>query len=237
MIYNINNCPPNCQGIYKIEFPNGKSYIGLSNNIPRRIKEHNFDRRQPLLFRAIQKYGKIEQFEILEIMDNPTRQRLMERECFWIAHFESNNLDKGYNLTPGGDGYMSMFNPSARFNASELCDIHEMLLDMSISENKISKLYNCSEATIQRINQGHNYFNPNWDYPIRKEKKSQSGESNHNAKFSNSQIQSIYLDLADSKLSMKKLSQKYGCAPSTISAINLGKTYGQSNISYPIRKK
>lgn len=28
-------------GIYKINFPNGKSYIGLSNNIARRLKEHN----------------------------------------------------------------------------------------------------------------------------------------------------------------------------------------------------
>ena len=28
-------------GIYKINFPNGKSYIGLSNNIERRINEVN----------------------------------------------------------------------------------------------------------------------------------------------------------------------------------------------------
>ena len=31
----------NISGIYKIDFPNGKSYIGQSQNIYRRILEHN----------------------------------------------------------------------------------------------------------------------------------------------------------------------------------------------------
>ena len=36
---------PKVAGIYKINFPNNKCYIGLSNNIPRRMKEHNRDKR------------------------------------------------------------------------------------------------------------------------------------------------------------------------------------------------
>lgn len=44
MIYNLDNCPI-VQGVYKINFPNGKSYIGISNNILRRIHEHNNDKR------------------------------------------------------------------------------------------------------------------------------------------------------------------------------------------------
>lgn len=43
--YNLDNCPNNISGIYLISFPNGKIYIGLSNNIKRRIKEHNLDSR------------------------------------------------------------------------------------------------------------------------------------------------------------------------------------------------
>ena len=35
-IYKIENCPNHVSGIYKINFPNGKCYIGLSNNIRRR---------------------------------------------------------------------------------------------------------------------------------------------------------------------------------------------------------
>lgn len=40
-------------GIYQILFPNGKSYIGLSNDIKRRIKEHYLDNRQPYLYNAL----------------------------------------------------------------------------------------------------------------------------------------------------------------------------------------
>ena len=31
----------NISGIYKLDFPNGKSYIGQSQNIYRRISQHN----------------------------------------------------------------------------------------------------------------------------------------------------------------------------------------------------
>lgn len=43
-VFNLTNCP-NIAGIYKINFPNGKCYIGLSNNILRRMKEHEHDKR------------------------------------------------------------------------------------------------------------------------------------------------------------------------------------------------
>ena len=39
--FNLFNCPK-VAGIYKINFPNGKCYIGLSNNIPRRMKDNLF---------------------------------------------------------------------------------------------------------------------------------------------------------------------------------------------------
>lgn len=35
-------------GVYKINFPNGKSYIGISNNMYRRMLEHNNDFRNQL---------------------------------------------------------------------------------------------------------------------------------------------------------------------------------------------
>ena len=47
-------------GVYKITFPNNKVYIGISNNIYRRMLEHNTDFRNNLpLEKARQKYGKI----------------------------------------------------------------------------------------------------------------------------------------------------------------------------------
>ena len=101
-VFNLRNCPV-VAGIYKINFPNGKSYIGLSNNIPRRIKEHNKDKRQPMLYAAIQKYfdGKVPEFEILEVIPADEREKLLEREFYYIQLFHSDKKDKGYNLTAG----------------------------------------------------------------------------------------------------------------------------------------
>ena len=42
-IYKIEDIPNHLWGIYKINFPSGKSYIGLSTNIKQRIKQHNED--------------------------------------------------------------------------------------------------------------------------------------------------------------------------------------------------
>ena len=76
--FNLFNCPK-VAGIYKINFPNGKCYIGLSNNIPRRMKEHNKDKRQPILYSAIQKYfnGVIPEFEILEVINTNNKKKLL----------------------------------------------------------------------------------------------------------------------------------------------------------------
>lgn len=237
MTYNLKNCPL-MAGIYKINFPNGKSYIGLSNNILRRIKEHNHDKRQPVLFNAIKKYGRINEFEVLEVISNISdRQKLKEQEEYWISIYNTNNKDLGYNLTPGGDSYMTLYNPNGLFSESDLINLKEDLLDSTLSFKQIAVLYNCCEATIQRINVGLNYFNENWEYPVRKQKKSQSGENNHNALFSQNMIFEIYKDLSDNSLSLKKIGEKYGCAETTISAINTGKSYKQNGYDYPIRKQ
>lgn len=236
-IYNLKNCPLT-GGIYKINFPNGKSYIGLSNNILRRIREHNYDKRQPVLFNAIKKYGCITEFEILEIINNTSdRKRLKEQEEYWISVYSTNDKTLGYNLTPGGDSYMKLYNPNGLFSEADLINLKEDLLNPTLSFKEIAALYNCCEATIQRINVGFSYFNSEWNYPIRKQKKSQAGEKNHNALFSQEIIFKIYEDLRNNQLSLKQIGEKYNCAQTTISAINTGKSYQQANQEYPIRKQ
>lgn len=113
--YNLDNCPNNISGIYLISFPNGKIYIGLSNNIKRRIKEHSLDSRQPVLFSAIQKYGKIYEFDILGKIDSQNRELLLQKEIEYIKKYNSNDKTFGYNLTPGGNSYMKIYNPNALF--------------------------------------------------------------------------------------------------------------------------
>lgn len=64
-------------GIYKLNFPNGKIYIGLSNDIKRRMYEHNNINRLKNHYNtpcdlAIQKYGRFEEIEILEYVEDPS---------------------------------------------------------------------------------------------------------------------------------------------------------------------
>ena len=89
-------------GIYKItKISNGKSYIGQSNNIERRFKEHQQKgslSRIPLDI-AIQKYG-IHAFTY-EILEECPLDKLNEREQYWISYYDT--INNGYNCLPGGE--------------------------------------------------------------------------------------------------------------------------------------
>lgn len=79
---------------------NGKVYIGQSKFNPDQNKDYlgsGF-----ILLRAITCYGK-ENFskEILEECE--TREKLCERERFWISTFKSNMRGIGYNICEGGE--------------------------------------------------------------------------------------------------------------------------------------
>ena len=89
-------------GIYKIENKiNGKIYIGQSNNIQRRIKEHQIkgaSSRIPVDV-AIQKYGK-DNFTYT-VIEETTIDKLNQAEEFWINYF--NSIETGYNCSKGGE--------------------------------------------------------------------------------------------------------------------------------------
>lgn len=87
---------------------NGKVYIGQTCRFSRRKAQHLHDTRRGRylhkpLCRAFAKYGEEAfEFEILE--ECATLELTNEREKHWIAVFDSYNLEKGYNLTQGGEG-------------------------------------------------------------------------------------------------------------------------------------
>lgn len=89
-------------GIYKItKKQNGKSYIGQSNNIERRIKEHQTKGKTSRIpvDAAIEKYG-IEAFTY-EIIEECSLNKLNEWEQYWIKYYNTKN--NGYNCNDGGD--------------------------------------------------------------------------------------------------------------------------------------
>jgi hypothetical protein len=95
--------------IYKIEFPNGKNYIGLTTtSLEQRKKEHkscakNGDTK--CLYNALRKYDMIDTFELIQIDTANTIEELCEKEMKYILEYNSYyQNDKGYNMTYGGEG-------------------------------------------------------------------------------------------------------------------------------------
>lgn len=234
----INECQNNVSGIYKINFPNGKVYIGKSVNIKQRIKEHNSDTRQEVLYLAITKYFKnnIEEFEILEECE---REMLSEREKYWIKYYNSNLKEKGYNLTEGGDGAaLGTLNASACFSEEDLKSIVKILQETEIPMYKIAEEFGCNRITIERLNAGETYYNSNLTYPIRQQKYvPKSGVLNGNSSLTQTELNSLIYDLKNTNIYMKDLSKKYKVSQSVITNINTGKRYFDETLEYPIRKK
>lgn len=92
--------------VYRHIFPNGKSYIGITKQLPVRrwCNGHGYD-KQPKMANAIRKYG-VENI-IHELLDCClTFDEAKEAEKKYIAKF--NTITNGYNITKGGDGRLGV---------------------------------------------------------------------------------------------------------------------------------
>lgn len=91
-------------GIYKIQNKqNNKIYIGQSNDIERRIKEHcspsRYKQSRIPVDIAIYKYGK-ENFTY-EVLEECSINELNTREEYWIKFYDA--VNQGYNCSYGGE--------------------------------------------------------------------------------------------------------------------------------------
>lgn len=172
----------------------------------------------------------------MEKIDSQNRELLLQKEIEYIKKYNSNDKTFGYNLTPGGNSYMKIYNPNALFSESDLNSIKEDLEREVLTEKEIAEIYNCCQNTIQQINTGKTYPNSKWDYPLRKNEKLQYGENNPNNKIKDNQIERIIAVLNNTDLSMKEIAKQENRSPSLISSINNGKTHYNSDYNYPIRK-
>ena len=88
-------------GIYQIRNTvNGMIYIGSSINIAARWREHKYDlnmnkHRNQHLQSAYNKYGKDAfVYEVLEVLDEGSKEKQFEREQYWIDLKEACNKKK-----------------------------------------------------------------------------------------------------------------------------------------------
>lgn len=102
--------------IYSIKnLINNKIYIGMSVNVEERWSRHKtlfkkgggLEANKPL-YLAFQKYG-IENFAF-DIIEKCSPEELSEKEKYYIKKYDCcilDGYDKGYNLTRGGEGYLT----------------------------------------------------------------------------------------------------------------------------------
>ena len=95
--------------VYKIPFPNGKHYIGITNtSIEQRKKQHKCSAKNGntrYVYNAIRKYNMVDTLELIEIDTADTLEELCEKEKKYIIEYNSYYMNKnGYNMTHGGEG-------------------------------------------------------------------------------------------------------------------------------------
>jgi len=95
--------------IYKIQFPNGKHYIGLTTtSIEQRRKEHTRCAKSgdtKCLYIALRKYNMVDTFELIVIDTGDTLEELQYMEIEYIISYNSYYKNGyGYNMTHGGEG-------------------------------------------------------------------------------------------------------------------------------------
>lgn len=224
---------------------NGKHYIGQTNNLQKRYNGHKSESFNPkasgywLPFHcAIRKYG-IENFsfDILEeIMDGESQNFINEREQYFIQYYNSLKDNNGYNVTIGGDGcpkpplsYEEKLERSKLFTGKEIQDIQQRLLNDEEFDD-IEKIYSpkLKRTFLVNINTGTNFYNPDFNYPLKKNAKS---------RFSQKEIQEIKTMIKQG-LTYKTIQDKFGIkSPGYISMINSGKYFYDKNETYPLCDK
>ena len=238
MILNIDKIP-SITGIYKLNYENGKIYIGQALNIKARALEHNSKNIQ-VCDKALKKYNAI--LTVLQ-KDIPIDQ-LDIIETYWINKFESYEKEKGYNILIEGNasGKRGIENPNAVLNKQQLIEIIDLLkYHHELSIKDIAEKYNVSYSVIFRISNGTAYYQENLLYPLRRfnhsSMKKNTVEDYH---ISEQDIINLKEDLKyrwDLKIETD-LIKKYNLPLKIIRDINNGRKFDFiGNYNYPIRKK
>jgi group I intron endonuclease len=210
--------------IYKLtNLINGKIYIGQTNNLERRLKEHLYDkRRNKPIHNALIKHGR-ENFSLEVIYYG---ENYNEEEKKWIAFYESNNKEKGYNIQEGGQDSSGENNPMAKITQEKAEEVIDLLLNTKLSYDEIAEKANLDKRYIQHINHGEAWSNIKYTYPLRK----------FLNKLTNEKVQEIISLLKDESKSIDDIVEITEVKRHTILNINKGKAYIQDSETYPIKE-
>lgn len=211
-------------GIYKItKIQNGKSYIGKSNDIERRFKEHQTKGKTSKIpvDEAIEKYG-VNAFTY-EIIEQCSLEDLNECEQHWIKYYNTKN--NGYNCNDGGDAATyGENNGRSKLTEEDVVEIRKAY-NNHLKQKDVYKKYEdkISFGYFQNLWQGRSWAHimpevfteENKKYYIYQNSKGQNGASAKltdeevlliRKRYVNETAKSIYVDYKD-KMSFQTLQQ------------------------------
>lgn len=202
---------------------NGHKYVGQTNNIERRKREHLVNAFNPnskeynyLFHVKLREYG--EDNFIFSILEETTEDKINDAEKFWIKEMHSQVSENGYNLTEGGD------QPPTNFiYKKDIVEIKEAIKN-EIPYSEINQKYQISIPHISSINHGIYYYDENEVYPLYKYYNNED------------EVNLIKNLLTQTDKPMTKIAEETGMAYSTIKKINSGDLQYDKNQSYPLRK-
>ena len=204
MILKIKDLKDNMSVIYKINYKNGNFYIGLTNNLKRRMSEHLNAWKQKKYKKiqdcdiAIHEQNGIDEVEILEFV--PNILDLEKREIYWIDYYDAYNSSFSYNNSPGGyGGGFGEQSSKAVFTNSQVLDIRKRRYLGERKKDVYKDYQNYNFSTFEKVWLGRGYSTVGTEYLIetntitRQEysHKANNGLNNGRAKCSKEQILEI----------------------------------------------
>jgi len=136
--------------VYKLSFPNGKLYFGISSELAKRLRAHknshgNKNGRR-VVSDAITKYGwesvVVEVVECGLVSEDAYR---IEQEL--IAKYGTQDFSKGYNIASGGRTNKGYKHPNPWMKGKPLSDEHKRKLKAAAARgDDPEKLKRCSDA-------------------------------------------------------------------------------------------
>lgn len=162
-------------GIYKItNTVNGKVYIGKSQDIEERFKQHieglNGKRNHnPHFQNAWNKYGKENfRFEIIHSLKKYNEQKISDLEKYYISKYNSTEPAYGYNFQCGGQGgklserHKEIIREQSKFKNASLTyeDVVQIKLALYclMDKREIAKIFNVDISVVKSISEIRNYY-------------------------------------------------------------------------------
>lgn len=207
---------------------NGHKYVGQTNNIKRRIREHVSCATNPaassyndLIHKKIRQYGE-ENFiiEVIETLYTNDQDEVNKREMYWIDKLQSfRGTGLGYNSDKGG----------SRKASSVLTEEQLQELKREIKQGvpffDLEEKYSISPSFLSSINHGVYFFDENETYPLFKYYKTDED------------YDELIELLLNSPLTLADIARQLGIGYSTVKKINAGTLRSGLYPTYPIRSK